>query len=1669
MKPFLQPEILREKVKNLKGKHKDYVVALPFMFLAISNLFATMPLTELKYIKVLFYKNGIITIPKKTKREKCGVLSRMDNELLRVPLSGDDEEILSYNPSNFLNFSPKPVGIKHEHRSINLCMKKYKKTKVFCVNAVDKYHAYRYKNLYGIKKDNTKGKSKSTIYKQLLHSPFFYETEIDWLEAALLFLKQGHIILSSLLFAKNLSFFYLDWNFNLKKVRDITTKEQKKGRLGTTFNVTREVMKLLKYIIDVHVAFRSGMIDQNKLCNTIYDVLANSGEHTAIYRYKYKIMKQIKKCKEIMKDDEQQNVLSIDSLLKVWLSFFRGHISLFYRYSLNLVNRILCKREFHPKTITFQRVESAQEIFIRDKLLCETNNKNVLSHLTEAWRSYKACLDYSTYNKELDALLHLYVSEKAKRYKYNTMSTRRKIQKNNISKAIQRKNIGRITRLCLRHEIDRQNAIMNSKINVNESILFYDLMKIIVKDIDVPFPTSVSNYQGNNQADNVAFSEKKNKKQDSHPSAHFFCKYKSLEAKIYDEAISTSKLSEEGLLSLAEVKNRILTQRTFKDIQFKLKDNIDHAFPVYEIDGCEQLVDSFLELWISYFFNKQENFFMKNVFLLKKYSFFCTFQIALKPIDFNLLQHILNLFMDRYIVEYIISRLNTAVVYKDIYFVNRVGVIKGFGFSFLIYELYYSLVDFLFQEEDIFYLRHDNDVIIARNTKMFSNEYINDVISRKGSLASIFTLKDCKFTEKCFTFYNLHVSQIIKLNSLISFKNKVKSINSFQSFLDIANRWNILLLSLVVTYREFLTEQDQKDVFDCEKYVLNLIKIHINSKMPARFPSVIFYGPVEFGGLGMYSIGNEAPSIMNYVKPWNKMLDENGELSEKIIDRNGLLCYKRTDVEGDIVKNVRIRDRYKKYSSGESAFTFFNKKLDGKLWSIGKYRSDIINFFGGFKCIMDRSVLSSIHVFYDSSSLWKTTTHSKMTKAQLSGAKIFPNRRFIFFWSPVINTSDVYVGYPTMIDKTGIIMHGKLASLKISYVKIFRDNLWFRICEGFLCKFAEINSCKKIPNDQKKWLNGIGADAIFENVTYCNNADFYDDITEKKHEIVKNRQFEVGNLWCDIQFRWGNFKTRDVCAYTKRRYLELKNDPLNFYPSKNGFVVGVDILYNTVSAFGFLPTNLRLPGLLSVDAYSVLKNRILKTLGLEGNAKFVDIKDLANSVLHYEEFTFDPRTGELRVDEQYNNSKKNAIEKYVDNCHHVSMDESEGIKSRCKIYFPALRQLLNTSSKMMLKRQKNVFNLYKNWRYSSYTNFCRLVLILNAFEVSSNLVLSLNDVFGYKEDNELIKMEYYLKNIIVDKYKTKRCIQRALTNSETRDVVFGKNIDIYKKLTVRTRNKLGDEIEKKVVTVATEIVVDEKWKNYFKNQSNMIRPIFINHLYELNLQLTHKEIRLPIFSNIHNGQGNTACALERVYVDSVNTRSFVNISQSWHMLKSHISACKTVIDSLNRCKPWPFVIAGINGAKTYVPSCLLTKLLDISSNGIPILAILLKSDFNAIYENSRYMADTTSKDYYFIALPPQSYRTGFLVIAKHLFISKDDIVAAILINGTRELMLSILEHYVLDLAITSNVVFISEPGYFLSPKQGYNFFFKKVDEEISYEYVLSAPSYFYDINNRFDV
>ena len=53
-------------------------------------------------------------------------------------------------------------------------------------------------------------------------------------------------MLNLLIHRKNVNYLHLDYNFNLKPVKTLTTKERKKSRFGNAFHLCREILRLTK-------------------------------------------------------------------------------------------------------------------------------------------------------------------------------------------------------------------------------------------------------------------------------------------------------------------------------------------------------------------------------------------------------------------------------------------------------------------------------------------------------------------------------------------------------------------------------------------------------------------------------------------------------------------------------------------------------------------------------------------------------------------------------------------------------------------------------------------------------------------------------------------------------------------------------------------------------------------------------------------------------------------------------------------------------------------------------------------------------------------------------------------------------------------------------------------------------------------------------------------------------------------------------------------------------------------------------------------------------------------------------------------------------------------------------------------------------------------------------
>lgn len=255
--------------------------------------------------------------------------------------------------------------------------------------------------------------AKKSLMKALKATKFFQSTELDWVEVGLQVCRQGYNMLNLLIHRKNLNYLHLDYNFNLKPTKTLTTKERKKSRFGNAFHLTREILRLTKLVVDSHVQYRLGNVDAFQLADGLQYIFAHIGQLTGMYRYKYKLMRQVRMCKDLKHliyyrfntgpVGKGPGVGIWAPGWRVWLFFLRGIIPLLERWLGNLLARQFEGRNSKgvAKTVTKQRVESHFDLELRAAVMHDildmmpdgikaNKARTILQHLSEGWRCWKA-------------------------------------------------------------------------------------------------------------------------------------------------------------------------------------------------------------------------------------------------------------------------------------------------------------------------------------------------------------------------------------------------------------------------------------------------------------------------------------------------------------------------------------------------------------------------------------------------------------------------------------------------------------------------------------------------------------------------------------------------------------------------------------------------------------------------------------------------------------------------------------------------------------------------------------------------------------------------------------------------------------------------------------------------------------------------------------------------------------------------------------------------------------------------------------------------------------------------------------------------------------------------------------------------------------------------------
>lgn len=139
-------------------------------------------------------------------------------------------------------------------------------------------------------------------------------------------------------------------------------------------------------------------------------------------------------------------------------------------------------------------------------------------------------------------------------------------------------------------------------------------------------------------------------------------------------------------------------------------------------------------------------------------------------------------------------------------------------------------------------------VYLLKITRLIIVTWLQYIIQCSENLKNLWKLNRINQKYLALSFLSL---------SSLNFKSNLSYLFSSLSP-QIVNKWNTALIGLMTYFREAVVNtQELLDLLvKCENKIQTRIKIGLNSKMPSRFPPVVFYTPKEIGGLGMLSMGH---------------------------------------------------------------------------------------------------------------------------------------------------------------------------------------------------------------------------------------------------------------------------------------------------------------------------------------------------------------------------------------------------------------------------------------------------------------------------------------------------------------------------------------------------------------------------------------------------------------------------------------------------------------------------------------------------------------------------------------------------------------------------------------------------------------------------------------------
>ncbi|GBE78446.1 hypothetical protein SCP_0113350 [Sparassis crispa] len=631
------------------------------------------------------------------------------------------------------------------------------------------------------------------------------------------------------------------------------------------------------------------------------------------------------------------------------------------------------------KTMTKQRVESHYDLELRAAVMHDildmmpesikqNKSKMILQRLSEVWRCWKANIPWNVPGMPtaIENVILRYIKSKAHWWCSVAHYNRERIRRGaTVDKAVVKKNLGRLTRLYLKAEQERQHGYLKDGpyISAEEAVAIYTATVHWLesrKFSPIPFPPL--NYKHDTKLLVLALEKLKEAYSVKEELALIEQASFSYQIDTYDKLIPcydiepvekiTDAYSDQFLFFEAD-------KRGLFSAWIKLADTEPPPLLVYK--WC-QGINNLTDIWETS--DGECNVLMETV-LSKVYE----------KIDLTLLNRLLRLILDHDLADYITAKNNTVLTYKDIAHTNAYGMIRGLQFSAFVFQYYSLVLDLLIlglqrasemagppQMPNNFLQYRDSATETCHPIRLYSHyvdhlyilfcftakesrdliqQYLstnpdptnNNVISLgravfwnvkqslpcslttiewEDTFVSVFSKDNpqllfsmCGFEVRILpkirtmggerfslkdTVWNLTNEQSkertaqaflrVSDEGVQQFNNRIRQVlmsSGSTTFSKIVNKWNTALIGLMTYYREAVIHTNEllDSLVKAENKIQTRIKLGLNSKMPWRFPPVVFYTLKELGGLVTHFRGGMSheedqliPNLYRYLQPW---------------------------------------------------------------------------------------------------------------------------------------------------------------------------------------------------------------------------------------------------------------------------------------------------------------------------------------------------------------------------------------------------------------------------------------------------------------------------------------------------------------------------------------------------------------------------------------------------------------------------------------------------------------------------------------------------------------------------------------------------------------------------------------------------------------------------------